>query len=52
MFARMLANYDRIVAMGTEDDYEEMLRVLDDMSVREYQILLYCATLKSARRKT
>jgi hypothetical protein len=40
MFARMLANYDRIVAMGTEDDYEDLLRVLDDMSVREYQILL------------
>lgn len=40
MFARMLANYDRIVTMGTEDDYEDMLRVLDDMSVREYQILL------------
>jgi hypothetical protein len=40
MFARMLANYDRIVAMGTEDDYEEMLRLLDDLSVREYQILL------------
>jgi hypothetical protein len=40
MFAHMLANYDRVVAMGTEDDYEEMLRLLDDLSVREYQILL------------
>jgi hypothetical protein len=51
MFARMLANYDRIVAMGTEDDYEEMLRVLDDMSVREFQLLLLLRDFEERAKK-
>jgi len=40
LFARLLSNYDRFVSGSIEDDYEEMLRVLDDMSLREYHILL------------
>lgn len=44
MFARMLSNYDTIVVGSTKDDYEELLRTLDGMSYREWQILL---TLKN-----
>jgi hypothetical protein len=40
LFARMLSNYERIVTGSTIEQYEELLRILDDMSVREYQLLL------------
>ena len=40
MFARLLSNYDRVISGSIQDDYEEMLRVLDDMSVREYHLLV------------
>jgi hypothetical protein len=40
LFARLLSNYDRLVSGSIEDDYEEMLRILDDISLREYHLLV------------
>ncbi|MGI8546487.1 MAG: hypothetical protein ACR2M1_04005 [Gemmatimonadaceae bacterium] len=40
MFARLLTNYRSIVTDNNVERYEEMLRILDDTSMREYHLLL------------
>lgn len=40
LFAAMLANYRRFVSGSDLEEYEEMLRILDGMSIREYHLLL------------
>jgi len=48
LFALMLSNYKRVVMSNDKDAYEEFLRVLDDMSYREFQILLILHDLEKA----
>ena len=48
LFAVMLSNYKRVVLSNDKDTYEELLRVLDDMSYREFQILLILCELEKA----
>lgn len=40
-FARLLSNYDRIVLGSTIDDYEELLGILNELTDKEFQILLF-----------
>lgn len=40
LFARLLANYTHSMKPEATDTYEEMLAVLDDLSFREFQVLL------------
>jgi hypothetical protein len=40
LFARLFANYVKGESVATGDAYEEMLAVLDDLSYREFQVLL------------
>lgn len=47
LFARMLAYYDHININSDDDDYEQMLRILDDMTLREYQVLLILRALEN-----
>jgi hypothetical protein len=39
-FARLLSNYDRIVVGNNIDDYEELLGILNELTDKEFQILL------------
>lgn len=39
-FANLLMNYRRIVIDNNVERYEELLRILDDLSMREYHLLL------------
>lgn len=39
-FARLLSNYQRIVVTNNIDDYEELLGILNDLTDKEFQILL------------
>jgi len=46
LFARMLAYYGYINVNSNDDNYEQMLRILDDMTLREYQVLLILRALE------
>lgn len=51
-FANLLVNYQRIVTDNNVERYEELLRILDDMSLREYHLLLLLyGTLDDANRQ-
>ncbi len=40
LFARLFSGYSQSKHVNDVDDYEEMLEILDDLSIREFQILL------------
>lgn len=39
-FARLLSNYERVVVGNNIDDYEELLGILNELTDKEFQILL------------
>jgi hypothetical protein len=47
LFARLFANYVKGESVATAEVYEEMLAVLDDLSYREFQVLLILQRFES-----
>jgi hypothetical protein len=49
LFARLFANYVKGESVATAEEYEEILAVLDDLSYREFQVLLILRRFETER---